>query len=115
MGRLKDALLFNCPQCGKGKLFPRKGLFTMHERCSNCDLKYEKEGGFFYGAMYISYALNVAFFIIVLIVFFNVEDQVDWRIYMGSYLLITFLLTRFIFRLSRSIWLMLNIKYEEKV
>ena len=29
----------------------------MHERCSVCDLRYEREPGYFLGAMYISYAL----------------------------------------------------------
>jgi len=29
----------------------------MHERCPACDLKFEREEGYFLGAMYISYAL----------------------------------------------------------
>ena len=29
----------------------------MHERCAVCDLKFEREAGYFLGAMYISYAL----------------------------------------------------------
>ena len=29
----------------------------MHERCPNCDLKFEREQGYFLGAMYISYGL----------------------------------------------------------
>jgi hypothetical protein len=29
----------------------------MYERCSVCDLKYEREPGYFLGAMYISYGL----------------------------------------------------------
>jgi hypothetical protein len=29
----------------------------MHERCPVCDLKFEREPGYFLGAMYISYAL----------------------------------------------------------
>jgi uncharacterized protein (DUF983 family) len=39
----------------------RKSIFTgfprMHERCPNCDLKFEREQGYFLGAMYISYGL----------------------------------------------------------
>jgi len=29
----------------------------MRERCPNCDLKFEREQGYFLGAMYISYGL----------------------------------------------------------
>lgn len=32
----------------------------MHEYCSVCGLKFEREEGYFLGAMYISYALAIA-------------------------------------------------------
>jgi len=31
----------------------------MHEHCPNCGLKFEREQGYFLGAMYISYALSL--------------------------------------------------------
>jgi len=31
----------------------------MHERCPVCDLKFEREPGYFLGAMYISYGLGI--------------------------------------------------------
>jgi uncharacterized protein (DUF983 family) len=33
------------------------GFPKMHERCPNCGLKFEREPGYFLGAMYIGYAL----------------------------------------------------------
>lgn len=55
-----------CPQCRKGDIFnyplaqhPLK--FTETKKyCPVCHLKYEREPGFFYGSMYISYAFSVA-------------------------------------------------------
>jgi hypothetical protein len=32
----------------------------MHERCSHCGLHYEREPGYWYVAMFVSYAFNVA-------------------------------------------------------
>ena len=32
----------------------------MHERCLECGLRFEREGGYFLGAMYFSYALGTA-------------------------------------------------------
>ena len=31
----------------------------MHERCPVCDLRFEREPGYFLGAMYVSYALGL--------------------------------------------------------
>lgn len=49
-----------CPRCRAGRMF-EKSIFTgfpkMHERCPVCDLKFEREEGYFLGAMYISYGL----------------------------------------------------------
>ena len=49
-----------CPRCRSARIF-RKSIFTgfprMQERCPNCGLKFEREQGYFLGAMYISYVL----------------------------------------------------------
>jgi hypothetical protein len=34
-----------------------RGFPKMHERCPACDLKFEREEGYFLGAMYIGYGL----------------------------------------------------------
>jgi uncharacterized protein (DUF983 family) len=49
-----------CPRCRDGRIFP-KSIFTgfprMNEHCPRCELKFEREEGYFLGAMYISYGL----------------------------------------------------------
>ena len=48
-----------CPRCRAGRIF-RRSVFlfpSMHERCPVCDLKFEREEGYFLGAMYIGYLL----------------------------------------------------------
>jgi hypothetical protein len=42
----------------------------MHDNCSHCGLKYQIEPSFFYGAMYVSYGLNVAVGIAAFIISF---------------------------------------------
>ena len=53
-----------CPRCRVGKVFngPTYGfkLQKMNEFCPHCRLKFEREPGYFYVAMFVSYALNVA-------------------------------------------------------
>src|SRR5690349_9496369 len=49
-----------CPRCRAGKIFLRsfwRGFPKMNERCPVCGLKFEREQGYFLGAMYISYGL----------------------------------------------------------
>ncbi len=49
-----------CPRCRRGRIF-RRSVFTgfpkMHDFCPACGLKFEREEGYFLGAMYISYGI----------------------------------------------------------
>jgi uncharacterized protein (DUF983 family) len=59
---LKALLLGRCPRCRAGRIFapflsPR--LLSMNEACGVCGLHFEREPGYFLGAMYVSYGLGV--------------------------------------------------------
>lgn len=51
-----------CPRCREARIF-RKSIFTgfpgMWPECAKCGLKFEREAGYFLGAMYISYGLGL--------------------------------------------------------
>ena len=52
-----------CPRCRSGKIFRGsifRGFPKMFERCQVCNLKFEREPGYFLGAMYVSYGLALA-------------------------------------------------------
>jgi uncharacterized protein (DUF983 family) len=64
----KNRLVFNvlqekCPNCSVGAAFLKnRGMFSfpkMHDECQHCQYHFEREPGFFIGAMYISYGLAV--------------------------------------------------------
>jgi len=52
-----------CPRCRRGDMFKggpyNFGSNKILDRCPHCDLRYEIEPGYFYAAMYVSYAFNV--------------------------------------------------------
>jgi uncharacterized protein (DUF983 family) len=51
-----------CPRCREGDIFRLplwRGPLTIHERCPVCGFKYEREPGYFLGAMYFSYGLSI--------------------------------------------------------
>lgn len=53
-----------CPRCRKGEIFTGSAysykLQKTNVYCPHCNLKFEREPGFFYVAMFVSYAMNVA-------------------------------------------------------
>jgi uncharacterized protein (DUF983 family) len=46
-----------CSDCGEGRIF--QGAFRMNERCPVCGYRFERGPGYFTGAMYLSYALDI--------------------------------------------------------
>jgi uncharacterized protein (DUF983 family) len=62
LSTIGDILRQRCPRCRMGSIFHYsifRGFPKMHERCPVCDLKFEREPGYFLGAMYVSYALGL--------------------------------------------------------
>lgn len=98
-----------CPRCAKGQVFkhPISRLlhFTeMNNTCSVCGASFEPEPGFYFGAMFISYAFAVAIMFVnsvILYVFFNPETVTYIYVFLASVLLAT----PVTFRYSRLIWL----------
>ena len=50
-------LKLRCPCCGHGRLF--KTTFRLHDHCSACGERYEREPGQWFGAVYINLGLTV--------------------------------------------------------
>ncbi len=64
METLKGIAKGSCPVCGKGKIFKTNYQWyktpEMNKSCPHCHFVYEKEPGFFWGAMYVSYGIGIA-------------------------------------------------------
>ena len=84
----------------------------MHEKCSHCNIKYKIEPSFFYGAMYVSYGLGIAFSVaafIISYVFLNSSLKTAFVVIIVT--LIAFMpLTM---RLSRNIWINIFVHYDK--
>jgi uncharacterized protein (DUF983 family) len=53
--RLAAIMTRRCPRCLEGPVFAT--LFRMHAQCPACGLLFEREPGYFTGAMYLSYGV----------------------------------------------------------
>jgi uncharacterized protein (DUF983 family) len=100
-----------CPKCNKGKVFRDKNFFfsigfpKMNKYCSYCNYKFEKEPGYFFGAMFVNYALTVGEGLITYFIahqFFH--KTFDLRI-IPIICSVVILLCFFNIRLSRMIWI----------
>lgn len=101
MGRFRAALALRCPRCMRGKVW--RSFMTMNERCPTCGLVFEREPGYFTGAMVVSYMLAVPTFgLIVLVLLWRGADTAVALLGGGAFYL---LLAPFILRYSRVIWL----------
>ena len=99
---LVRGLRLRCPRCGARSLF--RTWFTMHERCAVCQLRFEREQGYFLGAMYINYGVTV---ILALIGSFALEYGVGLSLTQQLVLWVGFwsLFPVVFFRHSRGLWL----------
>jgi hypothetical protein len=76
-------------------------------------LKYEREPGFYYGAMYVSYALGVALFVTI---WTSCNLWLPWLNAWGQIGLVVFFtiaLSPYLFALSKIIWANMFIKYDK--
>lgn len=108
---LYNILKNRCPNCHIGPVFADKSFFfslgfpKMHSHCSHCHVKFEKEPGYFFGAMFVNYGLTVGEGIstyLLASLFF--EEAFDQRI-LVSIASVILLLTFFNIRFSRMLWM----------
>jgi len=103
---LLAVLQSKCPRCRRGKIFSGSlygfNLQRTNETCSHCHMRFEIEPGFFYGAMYVSYAFVVAEMLNVGLLTYLItgNDKSPW-LYIFSILLSILVLTPVNYRYSK--------------
>jgi uncharacterized protein (DUF983 family) len=107
-----------CPRCRRGNMF-NGGIYSfggINLNCPHCNLYFEIEPGYFYAAMYVSYALNVAEAVaLALATRVVTQNTTSPWLYLGVILGGCFILSPINFRYSRVIllyWLSPKIHYQ---
>lgn len=107
-----------CPRCHEESMYLDKNpynlgnIYKMHDKCSHCGQLYKIEPSFFYGAMYVSYAVGVAIGVAAFIISY---------IFIGTGLKEAFfaivaaliLLMPINMRISRNIWINFFVSYNK--
>lgn len=76
----------------------------MNLKCPHCGVGFEPEPGFYFGAMFVSYAINVALFVATWLMLYVFMDPPDW-VYISSIVAVAILLMPLTYRYSRLLWL----------
>lgn len=115
--KVNSILTGSCPKCQNENMYVDSNpyhignVLKMHENCSHCGLKYQIEPSFFYGAMYVSYAVNVALGVAAFIiahVFIKLNLKESFAAIIGS--LIVFY--PLVLRVSRNIYINIFVSYD---
>ena len=109
-----------CPKCHEESMYANKNAYAisetlkMNERCGNCNTKYKIEPSFFYGSMYVSYGVGIAFAVAAFIISYYLIGVDKFSAFMSIIgTLIVFL--PIILRLSRNIWINIFMKYDKNL
>ena len=118
--KINSILNGSCPKCQEESMYKNSNPYVlsdtlkMHERCSHCNTRYKIEPSFFYGAMYVSYGVGIAFAVAAFVISFILIGTSLTTAFIA--IIITLILfLPVILRLSRNIWINLFMSYDKKL
>jgi len=102
---LVRGLRLKCPDCGQASLYA--SLFKMKHHCSHCGLVFEREEGYFIGALYINVMATESLLLFLFILYYMIRPVTEDWLYIILFGL-ALLLPLIFFRHSRSLWLSID-------
>jgi uncharacterized protein (DUF983 family) len=99
-----------CPRCRRGAIYRCslfRGWLSMYERCPVCGLRFEREQGYFVGAMYVSYALAIPPYLLLVTGFWLFAGwRYEWALLGAVVAYLPFV--PMAMRISRVIWMYID-------
>jgi uncharacterized protein (DUF983 family) len=105
---LLSGLFLRCPYCGKGKLFRR--FYTMYDRCPVCGWRFEREEGYWTGAIALNLVVTellIAVVTVPLVIWLAVSGLSVWPLVIIGVPMCVILPLLF-FRHAKSFWMSLD-------
>lgn len=118
--RLGAAFRLKCARCRQGDMFISKSSYDlanftkMPKKCPHCGQKFEPEVGFYYGAMFLSYAIGVVQSLVLFsILNFLIGINTTWSFIIVA---VTWVgMSPYLFRFSRALWLSMFVNYHRDI
>ncbi|MGZ3903866.1 MAG: DUF983 domain-containing protein [Bacteroidia bacterium] len=108
--RLYSVLFNKCPRCHKGNFFEGNNPYNFsnftkqNDHCPVCGESFTREPGFYYGAMYASYALNIALGV-GLFILTNVIFDLGVVTFLWTFIISAIVLWPWLYRTGRLFWI----------
>lgn len=117
-GKIVSLFKGKCPKCHRGKVFthPFYSIWhysQIHKNCSYCGVKFESEVGFFWGAMYFTYALNVGVSMVAGICMYFLFGDPELWVYVSVIVPLILVLTPPMMRFSRLLMMYVAAPYRK--
>ena len=118
--KLYSILTGTCPKCNEESMYTNPNPYALMdtlkigEKCSHCNTKYRLEPSFFFGSMYVSYGVGIAFAVAAFVVSYYIFSSTLTT----AFIVITGTLIVFlpiIMRVSRTIWINIFIHYDKNL
>lgn len=101
-------LLLRCPNCGKGKLF--RSFFKMYEKCAVCGWRFEREEGYWTGAIAVNLVVTELLIALVAVPLATMlalnNEPITLLLIIG--LPLPFVLPFLFFRHAKSLWMSID-------
>ncbi|MBL7933985.1 MAG: DUF983 domain-containing protein [Bacteroidia bacterium] len=115
--KIYSIIHLKCPRCHEGDLFTVKNAYRlkhvdkMPDYCPKCGEDFQREVGFYYGAMMISHASTTVIAVINHIIVFSIYG---WELAPNLISLVVVIVGLFplVFRSSRAIWINMFSKFD---
>ena len=109
-GQVMRGFRRRCPRCGEGKAF--ESYFKMRERCPVCGHSFEREEGYWTGAMIVNIAAcEIWFFIGFVGILIATVPDVNWSAILAVMLVTNGLLPILFYPFSKTIWMALDLRF----
>ena len=102
---LRRGLKLRCPDCGLGPLY--RSAFRMNAYCEYCDLIYEREQGYFIGAIYLNVIATESLLLGTLLIHGLITGKINQTI-LTVLIVLALTLPLVFFHHSRSLWLCID-------
>ncbi len=118
--KLYSILTGTCPKCNEESMYTNPNPYALMdtlkigEKCSHCNTKYRLEPSFFFGSMYVSYGVGIAFAVAAFVISYYIFSSTLTTAFIAiTGTLIVFL--PIIMRVSRTIWINIFIHYDKNL
>lgn len=96
------AIRLRCPACGRAPIF--SGWFRMHETCSQCGRKFNRDPGYMLGSIYFNYGVTA---MIVVVAYFSLyfSELLSPRQRLVALAAFCVVFPTWFFRYARALWI----------